>query len=69
MQETLIRTYSEMRESHHCSVDEILVSPDLRNTFLQRVHEIHPEAGERDILHRLTNLRKRRLLPTSNLRA
>lgn len=66
MKETLIQCYTELRESHHCSVDEILVTPELRETFLQRVHEVHPEVAERTILLSLTNLRKRRLLPTSN---
>jgi hypothetical protein len=66
MQETLIKCYSEMRQSHRCSVDEILVTPELRESFLQIVNDVHPEAGERTILQTLTNLRKRRLLPTSD---
>jgi hypothetical protein len=62
----LIAAYTHMLESHprHCSVDRILENPDLRAEFLGLVRPGTPGRTEFDILHGLSNLRKRSKLPT-----
>lgn len=54
MDPILIATYTEMLATHHCTVDDILEDPILRNSFVATVRQTHPTADERTILHRLT---------------
>jgi hypothetical protein len=67
MDPVIIDCYKQMLNAHHCTVDDILEDPDLRNEFLSAVRASLTDGTahtEREILHGLTNLRKRSRLPT-----
>ena len=63
MEPVLIACYTQMLNTHHCTVDDILEDPDLRSEFLQAVRTSFVDHSEREILHGLTNLRKAGRLP------
>jgi hypothetical protein len=55
--------YRQMLQTHHCSVDVILESPELRNEYLTAVRASLGNLSEQVLLHRLTVLRKQSKLP------
>jgi hypothetical protein len=61
----MIEVFSRMARAHDCSVDDILVTPELRGEYLAQTRSILGDLPERQILHRLVNLRKRSKLPRS----
>ncbi len=64
MDPVLIDVYKQMAMRHHCSVDDILCDPDLRSEFLDACRGvIGKQYSEFDVLHRLSNLRKKSKLP------
>ena len=66
MDPVLIDVYKQMATRHHCSVDDILCDPDYRVEFLDASRRrLGDERPEFDILHRLSNLRKKSRLPRS----
>ncbi len=62
---TLIDVFDNMVAEHRCSVDAILVPPELREDFLSRSRSFLGDGGVRLLLQRLINLRKQRKLPKS----
>jgi hypothetical protein len=66
MEPVLIAMYSEMLKAHpnKCSVDRILEDPEMRGEYLARVRAGAGDKSEYDILHTLSNLRKKSKLPT-----
>ncbi len=65
MDPVLIACYTQMLNAHQCTVDDILEDPDLRSEFLCLVRASITDRTEREILHGITNLRKRSRLPKS----
>lgn len=63
MDPVLIDCYTQMLRTYHCSVDDILEDPTHRTEFLALVRASNIDVPERDILHGLTNLRKKSKLP------
>jgi hypothetical protein len=64
MEPVLIAAYRHMLMAHDpCSVDRILEDPELRGDYLALVRAGAVERPERDILHGLSNLRKKSKLP------
>lgn len=65
MEPVLIASYRVMLKAHPdgCSVDRILEDPALRVEFLGLVRAGAADAAEFDVLHGLSNLRKRSKLP------
>jgi hypothetical protein len=65
MEPILIATYSAMLKAHpdECSVDRILEDPVYRTEFLDSVRAGAAERGEYEMLHALSNLRKKSKLP------
>jgi hypothetical protein len=59
--EILIDAYQRLVAERQCSADQILWDPDVRHRFL----ELTGNMNERDALHRLLYLRKRKRLPRS----
>lgn len=55
----LIRTYRRFSDSHDCFLDGILCDPELREPFLELLHEEMGGLPEADVLNRLVYLRKR----------
>jgi hypothetical protein len=65
MDPILIDVYTEMHEHRHCSTDDILCEPELRNEFLEATRSrMGSERPEGVILKRLANLRKKSKLPS-----
>lgn len=63
MDEILIDVYRRMLQSQNCSVDDILETPQLREQYLFETRRVLGYLPERELLHRLTSLRKRSKLP------
>lgn len=63
--EVLIITYRSLVNRFRVSADDILEDPKLRGLFLAEVRQALGDLPERNILHRLTYLRKNRRLPRS----
>lgn len=63
MEPALVAAYTRLLETRLCSADHILEDPVLRAEFLDLAREAVPGRSERDLLHGLTNLRKRGKLP------
>lgn len=64
MDSVLVNVYRLMVSRFRCSAEDIVEDPDLRNTFLEEVRKLLADAAsERQILHRLSYLRKQRKLP------
>jgi hypothetical protein len=60
----LISAYQQLQaESPFTSADEIICDPVLRRRFLDLASKDLHSAPEREVLHRLINLRKRKKLP------
>lgn len=66
MNSVITQTYVQMAKAHGCSVDQILENPDFRSEFLQSARTLLGEhLPERELLHTLTNLRRKSKLPRS----
>lgn len=63
MEPVLVAAYTHLLETRLCSADLVLEDPVLRNEFLALARESLPGRSERELLHGLTNLRKRGKLP------
>jgi hypothetical protein len=66
MDPVLIDVYRQMVARFGCSAEDILHDPNLRHTFLTKSRAaLVGERSERELLSRLSNLRKRSKLPRS----
>ena len=66
MDEVLIAVYRQIVIESHASAEDILEDPDLRSVFLFEVRRALGEnLPERQLLHRLSSLRKSQKLPRS----
>ncbi len=65
METIVIDVYSRLVHLHSCSVDDVLETPELRNAYLAETRLLLGNLPERELLHKLTNLRKRKKLPRS----
>ena len=66
MDEILNSVYRQMIIQHQASAEDILECPLLRQTFLNEVRQIlGDDLPERQLLHRLSYLRKQSKLPRS----
>ncbi len=65
MDEVVIDVYRRMVHDHRCSAEDILETPDLRERYLAEVRWVLGNLPERELLHKLSNLRKRSRLPRS----
>jgi len=63
MDAVITAVYGQLLRHHGCSVDDILETPELRAAYLAEARRALGELPERDLLHRLTVLRKRSKLP------
>jgi hypothetical protein len=64
MDNILISAYQELQlDSLPASADEIVCDPHLRQRFLDLARKDLNNVPEREVLHRLINLRKRKKLP------
>jgi len=64
MRDVIVNAYREIVLLHQCSADDIIECPLLRNLFLDKVRAVADGTStERAILHELTKLRKKKLLP------
>jgi hypothetical protein len=64
MDTTLIEVYRRLVRQFRCSAEDILEDPELRNAFLREARQaLNEEVAERQLLHRLSYLRKQRRLP------
>jgi hypothetical protein len=64
--EVLISVYRLLVLRSRASAEDILEDPDLRNTFLNEVRAaLGEDLPERQLLHRLSYLRKQQRLPRS----
>lgn len=62
---TLVDVYTRLVQTYKCSVDDILESPELRTAYLDEARRLLGNLPERQLLHRLSCLRKNRRLPRS----
>jgi hypothetical protein len=60
----IIETFRVLQVERRCSTEDITEDPHLRNEFLERFRFATRQPSERDVLHRLSLLRKRGHLPT-----
>ena len=65
MDEIVIAVYCRMLQAHRCSVDAIIETPELREQYLAETRRVLGNLPERELLHKLTYLRKRSKLPRS----
>lgn len=66
MDDALINVYCELVRLTRASAEDILEDPELRNRFLVEVRRsLGEHLPERQLLHRLSYLRKSRRLPRS----
>lgn len=66
MDRVIIQVYVEMVRQHGASVDDILVTPELREEFLSHSRQsLGNDVEEETLLRRLHNLRKQSKLPRS----
>jgi len=66
MDSVITQVYVEMVRQHGASVDDILVTPELREEFLSHSRRsLGNDVEEETLLRRLHNLRKQSKLPRS----
>jgi hypothetical protein len=65
MDDILIDVYRQLVQQRRVSAEDILEDPELRNTFLNETRRSLGDLPERQLLHRLSYLRKQRRLPRS----
>lgn len=58
MDDAIITVYEKLAHGCRATADKILEDPDLRTPFLADVRQTMGHLPEREILHRLTHLRK-----------
>ncbi len=63
--ETILAAYRNMVLTNGCSADDILVTPILRENFVQQVISRRKGLTEKFVLQRLIYLRKKGRLPRS----
>jgi hypothetical protein len=63
--QVFIDVFRDFAHAHACSVDAILITPELREQYLAKARSILGALPERELLHRLVSLRKRSKLPRS----
>ncbi len=63
MEEIIIDVYRHLVQISHCSVDDILETPELREQYLAETRQSLGNLPERELLHGLVYLRKRSRLP------
>lgn len=64
MDHAVILVFRSMVPRFRCSAEDILEDPEFRNTFLKEVRLLIGDiVSERQLLHRLSSLRKGRKLP------
>ncbi len=68
MAAVVIDVYRRLAHAHSCSVDDVLETPELRNDYLTEARRLLGDLPERELLYKLTNLRKRKKLPRSHER-
>jgi hypothetical protein len=65
MDTVIINVFSQMAKVCRCSSEDVLESPELREQYLAETRRSLGDLPERDLLHRLSVLRKQRKLPRS----
>ena len=66
MDDILVDVYRRMVGRFRCSAEDILEDPELRSAFLTESRQLlSGDLPERQLLHRLSCLRKQRRLPRS----
>jgi hypothetical protein len=65
MEPVVIAVYRHLAQIHHCSADDILETPELREKYLADTRQVLGNLPERQLLHKLIYLRKRSKLPRS----
>jgi hypothetical protein len=65
MDSVIADVFTRMATTHRCSTEDILEQPELRQEFLADTRSLLGNLPERDLLHRLSVLRKQRKLPRS----
>ena len=65
MEQVIIEVYRRLVRHHHCSVDDVLETPELREQYLAETRRSLGNLPERELLHGLVYLRKRSKLPRS----
>ena len=63
MDAIIVEVFTRMATVRHCSTEDILEQPELRQEFLADTRCSLGCLPERDLLHRLSVLRKQRKLP------
>ena len=63
MDSALFLAYEQLQHQAACSADQIVCDPALRLRFLELTRDSGELGPEREVLHRLLNLRKRKRLP------
>jgi hypothetical protein len=66
--QSIIEVFRHMVQTHACSVDAILTTPELRETYLAEARAVLGHLPEHELLHKLVSLRKRSKLPRSRER-
>jgi len=66
MDAVVIDVFSRMVHVRRCSADDVLETPELRAEYLNEARRLLGNLPERELLHKLTNLRKRKKLPRSH---
>lgn len=67
MDSVITQVYVEIVREHEASVDDILVTPQLRQEFLSHSRQsLGNDVDEETLLRRLHNLRKQSRLPRSS---
>jgi hypothetical protein len=65
MEQVIIEVYRHLVQRQHCSVDDILETPEIREQYLAETRQALGNLPERELLHGLVYLRKRSKLPRS----
>ena len=65
MDEVVVNAYRHMVQVYNCSAEDILEDPKLREEYLEQTRRVLGNLPERQLLHKLSYLRKQRRLPRS----
>ncbi len=65
MNDAIIAAYEKIVVQHKASTEDILECPALRSMFLSETRGTVGDLPERELLHRLSSLRKKGVLPKS----
>jgi hypothetical protein len=61
--QAVIEVFRHFAQTHTCSVDAILTTPELREEYLAEARSVLGALPERELLQKLVTLRKRSKLP------